>query len=457
MAVVSMTSGNVQKHLIAYTIPLVLGNLFQLMYNVVDSVIAGRFIGKEALAAAGVANPVMSIVILSISGVCVGSSVLMSEFFGAGDEKKLKSEMATSVLFGLYFSLAVAALGFLLAQPLLKLIRVPAELLPLACAYLRIIFLGTPFTYFYNALAASLKSIGDSRTPLRFLMISSVLNAVLDIIFIGVLGFGIVCSATTTVIAEGVSAALSMWHVTQNVPVLRLKRSEWKIDPKLLKQTLHYGSVTALQQSVQPIAKLLIQGAVNPLGVDVIAAFNAAERVDEFALLPERSMGQSMTTFVAQNRGAGRMDRVKEGFFKGMRLEILYGATICFVLLVLKEPLMRLFVANEGNEVLIAHGVSYLTLMAFFYLPPAVTNGVQGFFRGMGNVRMNLKCTLLQTSLRVLFTYLLTPIMGISGIAIACAVGWGAMILYEIPSSLKTIRGFSKADCEKVEKIQKNA
>jgi len=449
MAAVNMTTGNVQKHLISYTIPLVLGNLFQLMYNVVDSVIAGRFIGKEALAAAGVANPVMSIVILSISGVCVGSSVLMSEFFGAGDERKLKSEMATSVLFGLYFSLAVAAIGFGLTIPLLRLIRVPKDLLPMAGTYLRIIFLGTPFTYFYNALAASLKSIGDSRTPLRFLMISSILNAVLDIIFIGFLGFGIVCSATTTVIAEGVSAGLSMWHVYRNVPALHLERDEWKIDHLLLKKTLHYGSVTALQQSVQPIAKLLIQGAVNPLGVDVIAAFNAAERVDEFALLPERSMGQSMTTFVAQNRGAGRMDRVKEGFLTGMKLEILYGVTICFVLLVLKEPLMRLFVANEGNEVLIAHGVSYLTLMAFFYLLPALSNGEQGFFRGMGNVRMNLKCTLLQTSLRVIFTYLLTPVMGISGIAVACAVGWSAMMLYEIPCSLRVIRDFSKMKYEK--------
>ena len=213
MAAINMTQGNVSRHLIGYTVPLVLGNLFQLMYNVVDSVIAGRFIGKEALAAAGTANPLMSIVILSISGICVGSGVLMSEFFGAGDREKLKEEMATSVLFGLYFSLAVAALGFMATEGLLRLIRVPEELLPMVSAYLRIIFLGTPFTYFYNALASALKSIGDSRTPLRFLMISSVLNAVLDIVFIGMLGFGIVCSATTTVVAEGVSAALAAWHV----------------------------------------------------------------------------------------------------------------------------------------------------------------------------------------------------------------------------------------------------
>ena len=440
MSAINMTQGNVSRHLVGYTIPLVLGNLFQLMYNVVDSMIAGRFIGKEALAAAGTANPLMSIVILSISGVCVGSGVLMSEFFGAGNREKLKGEMATSVLFGLYFSLAVSVLGFIATKSLLRMIRVPAELLPMASAYLSIIFLGTPFTYFYNALASALKSIGDSRTPLRFLMISSVLNAVLDIIFIGFLGFGIVCSATTTVVAEGVSAALAAWHVYRNVPTLHLERREWRIHSDLLKKTLSFGSVTALQQSVQPIAKVLIQGAVNPLGIDVIAAFNAAERVDEFALLPERSMGQSLTTFTAQNRGAGRMDRVKEGFQQGMLLELAYGTVICVMILFLKEPLIRLFVTETGNEGLIEQGVRYLSMMSFFYILPALTNGVQGFFRGMGDARMNLVCTLIQTTLRVACTYLLTPVIGIRGIAIACAVGWTAMILYEIPCSIRLIR-----------------
>jgi len=440
MAAVNMTQGNIYRHLVAYTVPLVLGNLFQLLYNVVDSVIAGRFIGKEALAAAGTANPVMSIVILSISGICVGSGVLMSEFFGANDHEKLRSEMATSVLFGLYFSLAVSALGFVLTEWILRMIRVPENLLDMACAYLRIIFLGTPFTYFYNALASMLKSVGDSRTPLRFLMFSSVLNAVLDIIFIGFLGFGIVCSAVTTVIAEAVSALLAAWHVYRHVPLLHLERRQWRISRPLLAETLRFGSVTALQQCVQPVAKLLIQGAVNPLGVDVMAAFHAVERVDEFALLPERSMGQTLTTFVAQNRGAKQTERMREGFRKGMLLEAVYGLLIGIIVFTLRKPLMSLFVARTGSGEMIAEGMRYLSLMAFFYLLPALSNGVQGFFRGMGNARMTLICTAIQSSLRVLCTYLLTPVMGIRGIAVACAAGWIAMILYEIPASLREIK-----------------
>lgn len=440
MSAVSMTSGRISKRLVAYTVPLVLGNLFQLLYNVVDSVIAGRFIGREALAAAGTANPLMSIVILSISGICMGSAVLMSEFFGAEDSASLRREMATSVLFGLYFSLAVSALGFLLTESLLRLIRVPDDLLPMAGAYLRVIFLGTPFTYFYNALAASLKAVGDSRTPLRFLVFSSVLNAALDILFVGVLGFGIVCSAVTTVVAEAFSALLAAIHVYRHVPLLHMEKGEWRIDRMLLKRTLRFGSITALQQCVQPAAKLLIQGAVNPLGVDVIAAFNAVERVDDFALLPERSMGQTLTTFVAQNRGAKNMERARKGFFIGMAMELAYGVLIGVAVWLLRAPLMRLFVSEADGGEMIAQGMRYLSLMAFFYVLPAVSNGVQGFFRGMGNARMTLICTVIQSSLRTLCTYLLTPSMGIRGIAIGCAVGWIAMLIYEIPASLRALK-----------------
>lgn len=433
MAAVNMTEGGIFRHLIRYSVPLILGNLFQLTYNVVDSVIAGRFIGKGALAAEGTANPVMTIVILGISGVCMGSGVLMSEFFGAKDYEKLKREMSTTVLFGLYFSIAVAVAGAMLTRPILRMIRVPDELMDMAATYLSITFLGAPFTYFYNALASALKSVGDSKTPLRFLMFSAVLNAVLDIIFIGFLGFGIVCSAVTTVFAEAVSAGLSIWHVYKNVPMLSLGRHEWCVDKVLLGRTLRYGSVTALQQACQPVGKLLIQGAVNPLGVDVIAAFNAVGRVDDFAFTPEQSIAHGITTFVAQNRGAKRNERIRDGFRKGLLLEMGYWVFICIAVSLLKEPIIRLFVAGGQADALVPLGSRYLSWMSLFYLLPAFTNGIQGYFRGMGNMRITLLCTFIQTSLRVAFTYLLAPTMGIVGVAFACAAGWSAMLLFEVP------------------------
>ena len=428
-----MTQGSITRQLISYSVPLILGNLFQLTYNAVDSIIAGRFIGKEALAAEGMASPVMNLVILGISGICMGAGVLMSEFFGAKHLEKLKREMSTAVLFGLYFSLAVTGMGIIFTPALLRLLHVPEELMKMTAVYLRIIFIGAPFTYFYNALSSALKSVGDSKTPLKFLMFSSVLNGVLDLIFIGGLGFGIVCSAVTTVAAEAVSAGLSVWYVYQKIPLLRLERGEFVMDRGLLKTTLQYGSVTALQQSCQPVGKVLIQGAVNTLGVDVIAAYNAVTRIDDFACLPEQSISHGITTFVAQNRGAQKPERMKKGFGRGLLLEFGYWIGICAVVLLIRNTVLKLFVTGESAEAIAVIGGQYLAIMAFFYIFPAFTNGFQGFYRGMGMMKMALLGTFIQTSLRVIFTWLLTPSMGISGVAFACAAGWSVMLLVEIP------------------------
>ena len=428
-----MTQGSITRQLIRYSVPLILGNLFQLTYNAVDSIIAGRFIGKEALAAEGMASPVMNLVILGISGICIGAGVLMSEFFGAKHLEKLKREMSTAVLFGLYFSLAVTGMGIIFTPALLRLLHVPEELMKMTAVYLRIIFIGAPFTYFYNALSSALKSVGDSKTPLKFLMFSSVLNGVLDLIFIGGLGFGIVCSAVTTVAAEAVSAGLSVWYVYQKIPLLRLERGEFVMDRGLLKTTLQYGSVTALQQSCQPVGKVLIQGAVNTLGVDVIAAYNAVTRIDDFACLPEQSISHGITTFVAQNRGAQKPERMKKGFGRGLLLEFGYWIGICAVVLLIRNTVLKLFVTGESAEAIAVIGGQYLAIMAFFYIFPAFTNGFQGFYRGMGMMKMTLLGTFIQTSLRVIFTWLLTPSMGISGVAFACAAGWSVMLLVEIP------------------------
>lgn len=430
--VTDMTEGSISRHLISYSVPLILGNLFQLTYNVVDSVIVGRFIGKEALAAVGTASPVMNIIILGISGICIGASVLMSNFFGGKKEDMVKKEMATTAVFGVYFSLAVVFLGMLITTPLLQALYVPEEILGTASTYLRIIFLGAPFTFFYNAISSAMKSVGDSKTPLKFLAFCSILNGVLDLILIGIFRMGIVCSAATTVAAEALSAVLCIWYVYKKVPLLQLKLSEFRIDKELLRQTLRYGSVTALQQSCQPVGKLLIQGAVNPMGVDVIAAFNAVNRIDSYAFTPEQSISNGITTFIAQNAGAKKEERIRKGFGTGLGLEVCYWVLICTVILVFRNPLMRLFVTGENREI-VALGSGYLGLMAFFYVLPGFTNGFQGYFRGRKCMKMTLLGTFIQTGLRVIFVYVLTPGMGLNGVAYACAIGWSVMLLVEVP------------------------
>lgn len=420
-AMQDMTKGGAAGHLLRYAVPLMLGNWFQLAYNAVDSIIAGRFIGKDALAAEGIAGPVMNLVILGITGVCLGAGVLMSEFFGAKDGESLRRELATTVLSGTAACTVVALLGVLFTPAILQACAVPREIFAITAIYLRITFLGAPFTCFYNALAAGFKSVGDARTPLRFLMVSAILNAALDLIFIGGLGFGIVCSAMTTVIAEAFSAVLAGWWLWTKTPELCPRRGQWRVDRSLLGRTLQYGGVSALQQAVQPIGKVLIQGQVNALGVEVIAAFNAVTRIDDFACIPEQSIAQGITTYIAQNRGAGRQDRIRRGFAVGLGMEAAYWMLIGGVVTLFKTPLAAMFVTGEGADRVIALAVQYLGTMALFYLLPAMTNGFQGYYRGMGNMPMTLLGTLIQTSLRVVTTCILAPRMGMYGIAFACA------------------------------------
>lgn len=460
-----MTKGRPAKHLIAYALPLLLGTWFQMGYNAVDSIIVGRFIGKEALAAVGIASPIMNLVILSISGVSIGAGVLMSEFYGAKDWQSLKRQFSTTILAGGVLSLLVMLLGLVFTDLIVKIMAVPQEIAHITTIYLRITFLGAPFTFLYNVLSAALKSVGDSKTPLRFLMITSIFNGGLDLILIGGFGFGIVCSASTTVAAQALSALLAIIYVIQKVPQLYPSKKEWVIDKDLLKKTISYGGVTALQQSVQPIGKLLIQGQVNLLGVDVIAAFNAVSKVDAFAFVPEQSIAQAITTYVAQNRGAMKskqannknaanssiavntevylqsgIQRIKDGFFAGMGLEVCYFVLICTITLLFKVPIMSMFVVGESSADIIVIGAQYLSLMAFFYIFPGMTNGVQGFFRGMGQFKITVLGTFIQTSMRVVMTYLLAPSMGIRGIAIGCAIGWSLMLLVQVPICLKELK-----------------
>ncbi|MBW3087626.1 MATE family efflux transporter [Bifidobacterium sp. 82T24] len=432
MATIDMTEGRPTPHLVNYAVPLVLTNVFQLSYNALDAIIVGRFIGKEALAATGMASPIMNLLILGISGLTMGAGVLMSEYYGAKNLSRLRREMSTTIISGLIVSVAVAALGFALTVPLLRVLNVPAEAFAMTRTYLRITFLGVPFTYCYNALAAALKSAGDSKTPLVFLSIALTVNGLLDFVCIGFLGFGIDWAATTDVIAQALAMTMTAVFMAWRMPDFRIRRDEFGIDLALLRTTWEYGSVTALQQSIQPIAKLLIQGAVNSLGVDVIAAFNAVTRVDDFAFTPQQSISHGITTYVAQNRGAGRTDRIRPGFRAGLRLEFFYWILIGLVVLLLHRPIMHLFVTADQTRV-VDLGSQYLTTMALFYIFPSFTNGIQGFFRGMGNMSVTLVSTFIQASLRAVFTWVLIGSLGMYGISFACAIGWSAMLLFEVP------------------------
>lgn len=423
-----LTKGNSTKQLILFALPLIFGNLFQLTYNMVDSIVVGQWAGKEALAAVGTSDPVMNLLILAITGLCIGASVLMSNFFGAGETERMKYEMGTMVLLGMLLSFLILIIGLILSEQILILMQTPQQVRPLAVTYLRVIFAGMPFTCLYNIYAAALRSVGDSKTPIRYLMLSSLLNIGLDFLLVAGMDLGVFGAGMATVLAEGVSAVLCVIYVCRKVPLLHVERRHFKPDRELISLTLRYGSTTALQQCSQPVGKLLIQGVINTMGVSAMAAFNAVGKIEDFALVPERSIGNAMMTFTAQNNGAGNSRRIREGLKKGMALEIGYWIFIGVLLLLFDRPMLALFGKDEET---IAEGLKYFSLMAFFYWLPGLTNGLQGFFRGMGKMKITLYGTLSQISVRVLFTFLLVPKIGITGVAWACIAGWSVMIFWQ--------------------------
>jgi putative MATE family efflux protein len=428
----NMTSGNISKHIISFAIPMILGNLFQLTYNAVDSIIVGKFAGEEALAAVGTANPIMNITIFFIIGICMGASVLMSEFFGAGEINKLKKEIATTITIGSIFTIVLTFFCFLLAKPILKLIQTPNEIIVDSVSYLRIIFLGLIFTFIYNVYAAILRSLGDSKTPIYFLMISAVINAGLDYIFVAEFHYGVKGAAYATIIAEAISSLLCVGYAYIKVPILRLKFRELKCERSLALKTLSYSWYTSMQQTALYVGKVLVQSSVNPLGISSIATFNAVNRVDDFAFMPEQSISHSMTTFIAQNRGAKQDKRIKQGFRVGMRIETIYWGILFLAIFFGATSIMKLFVTEQDRSV-VSLGTDYLKSMALFYILPAYTNGLQGYFRGMGKLNITLVATVVQMITRVVFSYILAPSIGIKGIAYACFLGWTAMLLFEVP------------------------
>ena len=429
-----MTKGRIIPQLTEFTIPLVLGNLFQLTYNAADSVIVGRFVGDDALAAVGTAGPIMNMVILFISGMCMGAGILMSMYYGQKNYQVLERQISTTLLGGLAFSLAVAVLLLLLAHPILLLLQVPGDIIGPAGIYLRIIFVGLVFTFIYNFFSNTLRALGDSKVPLYFLIISAVLNVAGDMFFVVVLKWGVPGSALATVLSEALCCLCCVMYIKKKVPLLCLGK-KWRVfDGSLLARTFSYGITSALQQMCVQLGKICVQTVVNVQGVAFIAAFTAINRVDDFAMTPQQNIAHASTTFMAQNRGAGNIRRMKKGFLCSVLLELAYTAVVFAVVFAFARPIMQLFV-DDGSEEVISLGVSYLKLIAFMYVMPAATNTIQGFFRGIGDLKITLISTVLNMSARFLAAWLMIHVMhgGFDRLAWANFFGWVAMLALQIP------------------------
>ena len=371
-----LTTGKIMPILVNFTVPLVLGNLFQLTYNAVDSIIVGHFVGKEALAAVGICNPVSTLMILFLNGLCMGASILMGIQYGAKDYETLHRQISTTLLSGAFFSFFLTLVCVIFAVPILLLLQVDPSIMSMTVQYLRIIFLGLMFTFLYNFFSSTLRALGDSASPLYFLIISAILNIFGDLFFVIVLKAGSNGCAISTVLSEALCCLFCIIYIQKKVPILRLGKKWLVFDARLLKKTIAYGWASAMQQATVQMGKIAIQALVNTMGVSVAAAFAVVNRIDDFAITPEQNIAHAMTALMAQNKGAGKNDRMREGFRCGMILELVYGAAVMLICLGFARPLMSLFVKDEE---VIGHGVVYLHLIAVMYILPAVTNALQGF------------------------------------------------------------------------------
>ena len=434
-----LTTGKIMPILVNFTVPLVLGNLFQLTYNAVDSIIVGHFVGKEALAAVGICNPVSTLMILFLNGLCMGASILMGIQYGAKDYETLHRQISTTLLSGAVFSFFLTLVCVIFAVPILLLLQVDPSIMDMTVQYLRIIFLGLMFTFLYNFFSSTLRALGDSASPLYFLIISAILNIFGDLFFVIVLKAGSNGCAISTVLSEALCCLFCIIYIQKKVPILRLGKKWLVFDARLLKKTIAYGWASAMQQATVQMGKIAIQALVNTMGVSVAAAFAVVNRIDDFAITPEQNIAHAMTALMAQNKGAGKNDRMREGFRCGMILELVYGAAVMLICLGFARPLMSLFVKDEE---VIGHGVVYLHLIAVMYILPAITSSLQGFFRGIGDLKVTLMSSFTNMTVRVIAAAPMVLLwnFGIEALPYSYLAGWIAMLLVETPLMLRIYR-----------------
>ena len=424
-----LTQGNISRQLIALSVPMLAGNILQQLYNTIDAVIVGNFVGDTAFAAVGVAGSVMNLFLFLISGGCDGVGTLLSQFYGAGDGPSFRREFYLSGLFGAGVCVILTALGLLVLSPLLALLRTPDNVAVCARDYLRIIFLGFPAAFAYHLSSGVLRAVGNTRAALGFLALSMGANLILDLAFVAGLSMGTAGAALATVLAQALAAVLCAAYLRLRFPALMFHREDMVMDLPLLKRTARFSFVTALHMCNLYIGKLLVQGAVNSLGEEAIVAFTAATRIEGFANSFGDSGAAAVAVFTGQNTGAGEDGRVREGFRRGQRLLFVFGIFMSLVMLLGAEPCLKL-VLPAGGTAALAPAMGYLRLVACFYLFNFLGSGQAGYFRGRGRVNIPVIGATSHISLRVALSFLLAPAMGLPAVALATGLGWMGVVTF---------------------------
>lgn len=409
--------------LLIFALPMMLGNFFQQAYTMADSVIVGRFVGEEALAAVGASYSLTNVFISIAIGGGVGASVITSQTFGSRDYSRMKRSVSTALLSFLAISLVLGAGGLLFSRQIMVLLRTPENILQDASTYLNIYFLGLPFLFMYNVLSSMFNALGRSRIPLYLLIFSSVLNVALDIYMVTALSMGVAGVAWATLIAQGISAVLSF------VIFLRgLKSYPGKLDRlfdgRELKNMARVALPSILQQSTVSIGMMLVQSVVNSFGSQMLAGYSAAMRIESVCIVPMSAMGNAISSYTAQNIGAGKPERVRAGYRASYGIMFAIAAVICLAVQLLARPLVSLFMEEGGSSLAFETGMACTRFMGWFYVLIGLKMISDGVLRGAGDMTMFTVANLVNLGLRVVLAVTLAPQFGIQFVWMAVPVGW---------------------------------
>ena len=417
-----LTQGPIRRGLILFSLPLIAGNLLQQLYNIVDTWVVGRFLGNVALAAVGSAFSLMVLLTSLLLGLCMGSGVVFSQLHGEGRPDRMKTAVVNAFVMIALIALLLTVLSYAALPALLLLMRIPTEVVPDITAYLRVVFAGIPFVFLYNFLAAVLRSVGNSLAPLLFLLLSTLANIALDLLFVLGLHAGVAGAAAATVLAQALSA-VGILLCFLRMPALHPGRAHMHRDGALLARIASVSVLTSVQQSIMNFGILMIQGLVNSFGVATMAAFAAGVKIDAFAYSPAQDFANGFATFVAQNAGAGKPERVRRGLREACVLSLSFCLLVSALVFLFARPLLTLFI-DPGEAEILAIGARYLRMEGVFYVGIGMLFLLYATYRGLERAGMSVVLTVISLGLRVLIAYAFAPRFGVTAIWLAIPIGW---------------------------------
>lgn len=422
---IDLTEGSITRTMLAFAVPMIIGNLLQQLYNVADTLIVGQFLGANALAAVGSAYTLMIFLTSVLLGLCMGSGAVFSHRYGAKQTEVLKKSVYVSFMWISVTTLLLNVAVFVFIHPIISILQVPAELYSLMYDYLRVIFWGIGFTFLYNFYASLLRAIGNSMVPLWFLAVAVLLNIILDFLFILFFNWGVEGAGWATVISQAVSAIGLCFYTFLKFPELRIGRKDMRMEWKTVREIASYSALTCAQQSVMNFGILMVQGLINSFGTTVMAAFAAAVKIDSFAYMPVQDFGNAFSTFIAQNFGARKSDRIRKGIRSAITITIVFCIVISTGVILFARPLMLLFVQPHESGI-ISIGVQYLHIEGTFYFGIGCLFLLYGFYRAVRKPGMSVILTFISLGTRVLLAYALAaiPSIGVTGVWWAIPTGW---------------------------------